>query len=116
MPLSLFDGSEPTRVIGYANLSNIVRGVFWACHLGYAIDRQYQGRQVDHPVIIATDAYRLLEEARHHQEAGHEDEVQGEHTEVEALQGQVAQTAPDQAETGSHVHVLHAGSLRAWNQ
>lgn len=34
-------GSE--EVIGTVNLSNFVRGVFQACHLGYSIDREVEG-------------------------------------------------------------------------
>lgn len=37
----LFDGA---RVVGVINLSNFVRGAFHACHLGYAIDPQLEGR------------------------------------------------------------------------
>ena len=40
----LFEKSNPTRVIGTANFSNFVRGVFHACHLGYSLDREKQGR------------------------------------------------------------------------
>ena len=35
--------SGADEVVGYVNLSNFVRGVFQACHLGYAIDRELQG-------------------------------------------------------------------------
>ncbi len=31
------------EVIGTINLSNVVRGVFQACHLGYSIDRELEG-------------------------------------------------------------------------
>lgn len=31
------------EVIGTVNLSNLVRGAFQACHLGYAIDRELEG-------------------------------------------------------------------------
>lgn len=32
------------RIIGDLSFSNIVRGIFLACHLGYRIDRDYEGR------------------------------------------------------------------------
>ena len=31
-------------VLGVANLSNIVRGTLHACHLGYSLDREHEGR------------------------------------------------------------------------
>ncbi|ERE06334.1 GNAT family N-acetyltransferase [Pseudogulbenkiania ferrooxidans] len=34
----------PERIIGTASLSNIVRGVFQACHLGYGIDQDCEGQ------------------------------------------------------------------------
>lgn len=37
----LFDGA---RAVGVVNLSNFVRGAFHACHLGYSIDAQLEGR------------------------------------------------------------------------
>ncbi len=36
--------NESGRMIGICNFSNIVRGVFQACHLGFAIDVSFQGR------------------------------------------------------------------------
>jgi ribosomal-protein-alanine N-acetyltransferase len=45
MRLVLFLKSSPKGpVIGVCNFSNIVRGVFQACHLGYSIDYRYQGQ------------------------------------------------------------------------
>ncbi len=40
----LFERERPGRVIGTVNFSNLVRGVFRACHLGYALDGASQGR------------------------------------------------------------------------
>jgi ribosomal-protein-alanine N-acetyltransferase len=34
---------DESAVIGTVNLSNFVRGVFQACHLGYSIDREVEG-------------------------------------------------------------------------
>jgi len=37
--------SDPTQsIVGVANLANIVRGAFQACHLGYSIDARHEGR------------------------------------------------------------------------
>ncbi|WP_281645717.1 ribosomal protein S5-alanine N-acetyltransferase [Parendozoicomonas sp. Alg238-R29] len=35
---------ERTKVVGTCNFNNITRGVFQACHLGYAIAGRYQGQ------------------------------------------------------------------------
>lgn len=43
-PRFLALATEPERVIGTCNLSNIVRGVFQACHLGYGLDRELCGQ------------------------------------------------------------------------
>lgn len=40
----LFDRAAPGRVIGRCNFSEIVRGPFQACYLGYGIDREYEGK------------------------------------------------------------------------
>jgi len=40
----LFERARPERVIGTVSFSNFVRGSFHACHLGYALDEQSQGR------------------------------------------------------------------------
>ncbi len=42
--LFLFERDAPARVIGFVNFSNFVRGAFRACHLGYALDRNAEGR------------------------------------------------------------------------
>jgi ribosomal-protein-alanine N-acetyltransferase len=40
----LFASSDDRAVIGSINLSNVVRGAFQACHLGYAIAEREQGK------------------------------------------------------------------------
>ena len=40
----LFDRAAPERVIGRCNFSEIVRGPFQACYLGYGVDREYEGK------------------------------------------------------------------------
>lgn len=35
---------KESHVIGSCSLSNIVRGVFQACHLGYSVSRRYEGQ------------------------------------------------------------------------
>jgi ribosomal-protein-alanine N-acetyltransferase len=67
--LSLFDAAEAARLdrsvfftilspgedemIGSFTLSNIVRGVFQACHLGYGTAQRYQGQGLMHEALQA---------------------------------------------------------------
>ena len=44
MMFLLMAESEPGRIIGTINLSNCVRGIFQACHLGYKLDKDYEGQ------------------------------------------------------------------------
>lgn len=37
-------GDPEARVVGVANLANLVRGAFQACHLGYSIDHELEGQ------------------------------------------------------------------------
>jgi ribosomal-protein-alanine N-acetyltransferase len=39
--LWLFSKNEDNKVIGMISFSNIVRGAFLSCHLGYSLDEQY---------------------------------------------------------------------------
>lgn len=40
----LFLNSEPDKLVGYVNFDNIIRGVFQACTLGYAMAPPFQGK------------------------------------------------------------------------
>jgi ribosomal-protein-alanine N-acetyltransferase len=44
----------PQQVIGSVHLSNIVRGPFQSCHLGYAIDVGHEGLGLMHEALRAT--------------------------------------------------------------
>jgi len=44
-------------VLGVANLSNIVRGTLQACHLGYSLDREYEGRGLMQEALEALVIY-----------------------------------------------------------
>ncbi len=53
-----------SHVIGSCSLSNIVRGVFQACHMGYSIGERYQGQGymkkiVSHAIAYAFNDIRL---------------------------------------------------------
>jgi len=45
---------DPTRVIGSINFSNIVRGAFQSCTLGYALDQAFEGQ------ALMTEALRCV--------------------------------------------------------
>lgn len=49
--------ADGTRMIGSCNFSNIVRGAFQACHLGYSLDAALQGRGLMHEALQAGIAY-----------------------------------------------------------
>jgi thioesterase domain-containing protein len=42
----IFDKKNPNRIIGMCNLTQIFRGLFQACYLGYKIDHAYQGKGI----------------------------------------------------------------------
>jgi ribosomal-protein-alanine N-acetyltransferase len=53
----LFERGEASRVIGRINYTQIARGPFQSCMLGYAIDAQLQSRGLMHEALAATIAY-----------------------------------------------------------
>lgn len=51
-------GSAPdSAVIGTCNYTNIVRGPFQACHLGYQVGREHQGKGFMREALEATNAF-----------------------------------------------------------
>ena len=48
---------EKTEVIGTCNFSNIVRGAFQACHLGYSVSEKYQGQGYMFEILQAGIGY-----------------------------------------------------------
>ncbi|MGZ8255167.1 MAG: GNAT family N-acetyltransferase [Burkholderiaceae bacterium] len=48
---------DPHRVIGRVNYTQIARGPFQSCMLGYAIDAGHQGRGLMHEALAATIAH-----------------------------------------------------------
>jgi ribosomal-protein-alanine N-acetyltransferase len=53
----LFEHDDPGRVIGRINFTQIVRGPFHSCMLGYAIDAQRQGHGLMHEALTAAIAH-----------------------------------------------------------
>ncbi|HEX8709075.1 MAG TPA: GNAT family N-acetyltransferase [Pyrinomonadaceae bacterium] len=58
MRLVLFDREEPEgAVVGECNFSNIMRGPFHACYLGYKLDHRAVGRGLMHEALAGAIAY-----------------------------------------------------------
>jgi ribosomal-protein-alanine N-acetyltransferase len=52
------DGTPSSApIVGTCNYTNIVRGPFQACHLGYQIDRAHEGRGLMAEALRATNAF-----------------------------------------------------------
>lgn len=54
-------GPESGAVIGTCNYTNIVRGPFLACHLGYQIARSHEGRGLMSEALRAANAFAFRE-------------------------------------------------------
>ncbi|MGO3344058.1 MAG: GNAT family N-acetyltransferase [Marinomonas sp.] len=52
-----FLSTDETRMLGYANYSNIVRGVSQSCHLGYSLKESEQGKGLMHELLDAGNEY-----------------------------------------------------------
>ncbi|WP_212758241.1 GNAT family N-acetyltransferase [Usitatibacter palustris] len=58
-------GPESGEVIGSINLTNVVRGPFQACHLGYQIARSHEGQGLMHEALDALVAFAFREMRLH---------------------------------------------------
>lgn len=67
--LWLYKADEPERVIGSVALSNIVRGVFLSCHLGYRLDEAEQGKGYMTEAVREMVAYAFQKLGLHRIEA-----------------------------------------------
>lgn len=67
----LFDAANPTRIVGNATLSSIVRGAFQACNLGYALDEGEQGKGLMYEALTALIRYAFDELRLHRLQANH---------------------------------------------
>lgn len=52
-----FLSPDESRMLGYANYSNIVRGVFQSCHLGYSLREAEQGKGLMHELLSVANDY-----------------------------------------------------------
>ncbi|AXE29977.1 alanine acetyltransferase [Chromobacterium phragmitis] len=64
--------ARPERVIGTVSLSNIVRGVFQACHLGYGIDHAHQGQGLMREALEAAIGFAFDELKLHRIQANYQ--------------------------------------------
>jgi len=69
-PLLLFD-PDAGELLGSVTLSNVVRGPFQACLLGYGIASRWQGRGLMHEALEATLAWAFGELGLHRVMANH---------------------------------------------
>ncbi len=71
--LDLFDASRPDSrtVVGRLGFSQIFRGPFQSCILGYQIDAGYQGRGLMHEALMAALAYMFDVKGLHRIQANH---------------------------------------------
>lgn len=64
------------RVVARVTLSNIVRGVFQACHIGYAVDGDYEGKGVAFEAVGAVVGFAFDELRLHRVMANYQPENQ----------------------------------------
>ena len=57
----IFDKNDDSKIIGVCNFTNIIRGPFQACYLGYKMDFAYCGRGLMFQALQATIAYLFNE-------------------------------------------------------
>jgi len=50
-------GASAGPIVGNLAFTNIVRGVFQACHLGYRIDQRYEGKGLMHEALVEALRY-----------------------------------------------------------
>jgi ribosomal-protein-alanine N-acetyltransferase len=62
---------ESGDLVGLCSFSNIVRGVFQACHLGYSIDAAYEGKGLMFEALSAAIAWMFNEVGLHRIMANH---------------------------------------------
>ena len=66
----------PERVVGFAHFSNVIHGAFWACHLGFGVDRDFEGVGLMHEALGACIDWIFEEAGLHRIEANHRPENQ----------------------------------------
>ncbi len=63
---------QPSQtIVAACSFTNIVRGVFQACHLGYSVDQAWQGQGLMREVVAAGIAYMFDKQGLHRIMANH---------------------------------------------
>ncbi|MBO6655789.1 MAG: ribosomal protein S5-alanine N-acetyltransferase [Pseudomonadales bacterium] len=62
---------DEEQVIGVCNYTNIVRGTFQSCHLGYALSHRFEGAGVMYEALSLTNAYMFKDLGLHRIMAGY---------------------------------------------
>ncbi|EKT57492.1 ribosomal protein S5-alanine N-acetyltransferase [Providencia sneebia] len=57
--------SEEKSVIGVANYSNVLRGAFHACYLGYSIGEKWQGQGLMYEALVQSNRYMQKSQGIH---------------------------------------------------
>jgi len=54
---AVYRKAEPNAVVGHVELSEIARGAFMSCYMGYGIDAEFQGRGIMFEAVSAVTSY-----------------------------------------------------------
>jgi [ribosomal protein S5]-alanine N-acetyltransferase len=71
VPFVLFEGDEGGEIAGDITYSNVVRGAFRACHLGYKLAKRFEGQGVMFAALRAANDFALRELGLHRIMANH---------------------------------------------
>lgn len=66
-----FLSKDESRILGYINYSNIVRGVFDACHLGYSLRESEQGQGLMFEALTAGNQFMKKQHSIHRIQASY---------------------------------------------
>jgi ribosomal-protein-alanine N-acetyltransferase len=100
----MFGPDAPDRVIGRINFTQIVRGPFQSCMLGYAIDGDFEGRGLMHEALQAT--------LRHVFESLHLHRVQANHLPENLRSARLLQRLGFRVEGQAHAYLFINGAWR----
>ncbi|MBP6121229.1 MULTISPECIES: ribosomal protein S5-alanine N-acetyltransferase [Providencia] len=57
--------SDENEVIGVANFSNVIRGAFNACYLGYSLGQKWQGQGLMYEALVQANRYMQKNQGMH---------------------------------------------------
>ena len=63
--------TQENEVLGVCNYTNIIRGTFQSCHLGYAMSKQFEGQGLMYEALTLTNHYLFKEHGLHRIMAGY---------------------------------------------